>query len=45
MGSRAGLLQALAAASSVESAKIGVPSSVPEWRAKEDEDENWSIVI
>ena len=36
MGSRAGLLQTLAAASSVGAAKIGVPSSVLKWRTRRD---------
>ncbi|EBV3600189.1 recombinase family protein, partial [Salmonella enterica subsp. enterica serovar Virchow] len=36
MGSRAELLQALTASSGVESAKIGVPSSVLKWRTRQD---------
>ena len=36
MGSKTEFLQTLAAASSVEAAKIGVPSSVLKWRTRQD---------
>ncbi|MFD2236851.1 hypothetical protein [Aureimonas populi] len=36
IGSKSGLLQTLVAASSVESAGIGVRSFVPKWRARKD---------
>src|SRR5450432_3823896 len=45
MGSKSVLLRTLVAASSAKTAGFGVPSSVPNWRAGEDESENSHVIV
>jgi hypothetical protein len=45
MGAKSVLLRTLVAASSAKTAGLGVPGSVPKWRATADEDGHYSFAV